>query len=111
MTRLFLFLLIIPITILIVTFSLIIILVYYSNVYYSIVYYSSIIVLIHVKSVFFITVEIKDKTEIYYRFIMLPIIDTNNRIFRCVRDWKRRKTFNKFSKLAMVKIASSQASK
>ena len=111
-----LYLFIIPITILVITFLMIIIIIYYSIVYssivcyfvirYSVVRYSSIIVFIHINNIFVVAVTIKNR-EIFQKFIILPVMDINNRIFTYIRDWKRRKAFNKFFEQAIVKVDSS----
>lgn len=83
MTKFSLFLLIIPITILVVTFPLIIIIVHYSVVRYFVVRCFPVIIFIYVRS-----------RETCHKFIILPVMGINNRIFKCVSDWERRKPFN-----------------
>lgn len=82
MIRFSLFFRIIFITVLVITFSLIIII-----VHCSIVRCSHILVPIHVESIFFLAVAIRSKTGVTcHEFIMLPIIGTNNGILRYVGD-------------------------
>ncbi len=116
MTKFSLFLFIIPITVLFITFILIIIVIRCSVIRCSIVRcsiicYSPVIILIQVESILFVVVAIRSRMETCYKFTILPVIDTNNKILKYVRDWERKKAFNKFSKQLIVRIGSNQASK
>lgn len=51
-----------------------------------IIHWFFVILLILIKSIFFVKVAIKNKTEIYHKFIILPVTNNNNKIFTCIRD-------------------------
>ena len=104
-TKFSLFFFIILITVLVITFLLIIIL-----VRCSVVCCFPIIVFILVDNIFVVTIAIKSR-KTCYKFTILPIIGINNKIFRYVRDWERKKTFNLFSIQAIKKVDGSQMSK
>lgn len=103
--RFFLFFCIISIIVWIILFSLIIIL-----IRCSVIDCSLMIIFIYVKSILFIIFAIKTETEIWHKCTILPVISTNNKIFKSVKNWEKKKTFNKFSKQAIVKIGSRQVS-